>query len=535
MHALLLTLSVALAGADEIDTLVVCPDAFRSALDPWIDYRRNQGHGLQLLSSGRTSDQLREEIRQAARCGSLRNLVLVGDAPPANKGDSSSCPNTVPTAYRRAKVNIQWGSEPEIATDNWYADLDDDHVPDLAVGRLTVDTRQELTRVVQKILGYEQSLDNGTWRRQINLVAGVGGFGRLADTVLVMTTKRFLTEGVPPAYHTTMTYGSWQSPYCPDPRLFREVTLRRLNEGCLFWIYIGHGQRRYLDQVNVPGGAFPILDVDDLERVRSVRGLPIAMLLACYTGAFDGATDCLAEEMFRSSGGPAAIVCGSRTTMPYGMAVMADAMMNEFFHTRCPTLGQLMLATKRRMVSDDSQNPQRQLLDAVAAALSPDADQLDEERMEHLSLFNLIGDPLMRIRHPGEIHLDADARLIAGQAIRVTGRCELAGQGMVELVCRRDQTRITAPTRNHFQPTHEFLASFDEAYRQANDPVWTSQPFSSSGSDFEVVIDVPLEARGPCHLRAFLTGGNEFAVGARDVFVRRPVESADVVDREATE
>ena len=527
MHALLLALVVALPGTDEIDTLVVCPDSFRTALQPWMDHRRSQGHGLRLMNTCGAPEDLRTEIRKTARNGSLCYLVLVGDAPPVETNAWSDHPHTVPTAYSRAKVNIHWGSEPEIATDNWYADLDDDQVPDLAVGRLTVDNPQELTRVVQKILSYEKSLDFGTWRRRVNLVAGVGGFGALADAVLVMATKRFLTDGVPAAYHTTMTYGSWRSPYCPDPRLFHDVTLRRLNEGCLFWIYIGHGQRRYLDSVRVPGGAFPILDTDDLEKVQSARGLPIAMMLACYTGAFDGATDCLAEEMLRTAGGPAAIICGSRVTMPYGMAVMADALMDEFFHARCHTLGQLLLKAKRRMVSDDTENPRRQLLDAVAAAFSPASDQLDEELMEHLSLFNLLGDPLMRIRHPAEIHLQAEPKLIAGQTIRVTGRCEIAGQGIVELVCRRDRTRIPTSTRSRFHPTHEFLASFSDAYRQANDPVWIALPFWSSGADFEVVIDVPSEARGPCHLRAYVEGENNFAVGARDVFVRRPETPAN--------
>jgi hypothetical protein len=211
--------------------------------------------------------------------------------------------------------------------------------------------------------------------------------------------------------------------------------------------------------------------------------------------------------------------------MPYGMAVMADAMMNEFFDGRCATLGQLLLRTKRRMVSDDTANAQRQLLDAVAAALSPRSDQLADERLEHLALFNLIGDPLMRLQHPAEVQLEAESTLVAGQPIRVAGRCEIEGRGTIELVCRRDRTRLPAPTRNRFVPSHEFLASFDETYRHANDPVWVAQSFSASGGDFEIAIDVPSQARGPCHLRAFVTGEGCFAMGAADVFVRRPVAS----------
>jgi hypothetical protein len=522
MHSLFLALMVSLQAADEIDTLVVCPDAFQPALQPWMEYRRGQGHALRVVDTRRTADELRSEIRALARSGTLRYVVLVGDAPPAKTVDPPEHAPTIPTAYRRAKVNVHWGSEPEIATDNWYADLDDDRRPDLAVGRLTVDSQQELARVLQKVLTYEKSLDCGAWRRRINVVAGVGGFGTLTDAVIQMATKRFLTEGIPAAYHTTMTFGSWQSPYCPDPRVFHDVTLRRLNEGCLFWIYIGHGQRRYLDHVHVPGGAFHILDADDVQGLRAVRGLPIAMMLACYTGAFDGPTDCLAEEMLRVDGGPAAVICGSRVTMPYGMSVLADAMMEQYFNAQSQTLGQLLLESKRRTVSDHPANSRRQLLDAVAAAFSPDPDQLDEERLEHLSLFNLLGDPLMRLRHPVEIQLQADAQPTAGQTIRVSGRCRAVGRGTVELVCRRDRMRIASPTRDRFQPTDEFLRSLNDVYDQANDPVWIAQPFSSAGAGFEVSIRVPIEARGPCHLRAYLAGDDDFAAGATDIFIRRP-------------
>ena len=145
----------------------------------------------------------------------------------------------LPTYKAKAKINLRWGSEPEIATDNWYADLDDDAVPDLAVGRLTADTKEELSLIVDKILAYERTDDAGPWRRRINLVAAAGRFGPLVDTAVETVTKKFLTNGIPPGYATTVTYGSWPSAYCPDPRNFHRISLGRLNEGCLFWVYVG--------------------------------------------------------------------------------------------------------------------------------------------------------------------------------------------------------------------------------------------------------------------------------------------------------
>ena len=199
-----------------------------------------------------------------------------------------------------------------------------------------------------------------------------------------------------------MTYASWRSPYCPAPHTFRETTIERLNEGSLFWVYIGHGQRSFLDHVRVPGRAFPIMDIDDCRQVRSRSGAPIAVFLSCYAGAFDGTKDCLAEELLRTTNGPVAVLAGSRVTMPYAMGVMADGLLGECFEKRRSTLGEVVLLAKRRLAADaaageNAANDNRKILDALAATISPAKDKLVEERFEHLALFNLIGDPLLRI------------------------------------------------------------------------------------------------------------------------------------------
>ncbi len=520
--------------AEAADTLVVSPAPLVTALQPWIVHRTRQGHRVQLVVAPASREAIRATIRQIARQGRLRHVLLVGDAG-SSDGERAAVAGDcrLPTGLVPAKVNVAWGSEPEIATDNWYADLDDDQLPDLAIGRLCVDSPQELQIQVRKILLYEKSLGPGLWQRQINLVAGIGSFGAVTDTVLEMATKEFLTGGIPAAYQTTMTYASWQSPYCPDPRRFREATLFRLNEGCLFWIYIGHGQKRFLAPVQVPGAAFPILDVDDAAKLHASSGSPIAILLACYTGAFDQAEDCLAEALLRAEGGPVAAICGSRVTMPYGMAVMSDALLDEYFVQRRATLGELLLAAKRRMVTDAPDNSRRQLLDALAAAFSPSGDQLPAERLEHVALFNLLGDPLLRLPHarPIEIRVADVAR--SGQSLAVSGRCELAGEGRIELVCRRDRTRVNLVSRRQFEPTHEFLISFQDTYREANESVWAAQPLTSTGGDFDLQLVVPPDCTGPCHVRACLAAPDGFALGAADVFVQRPTEEPRPVYLEA--
>ena len=162
-------------------------------------------------------------------------MVIVGDDHPDRAKDEALQARTVPAALIDAKVNVRWGSEPKIATDNWYADLDDDLSPDVAIGRLTADTPEELAVMVAKIIAYENSTDYTPWRRRVNFIAGVGGFGMLADSVIDIATKKLITGQIPAGYQTSMTYASLTSPYCPDPRRLPETAVARHNEGCLFW------------------------------------------------------------------------------------------------------------------------------------------------------------------------------------------------------------------------------------------------------------------------------------------------------------
>lgn len=517
MTCLVLTLLVCAPGGEGVDTVVVCPQEFRQALAPWVAHRREQGHRLAMISNLQSPEELRGEVRRIAAAGSLRYLLLVGDADPAMRESRSARERCVPVHHAEAVVNVRFGSTRDIATDNWYADLDDDRVPELAVGRLTCDTAEELSVMVGKILDYERSADFGPWRRRVNIVAGLGGFGPLADTVLEAAAKTLIAGGIPSAYTTTMTYGNWQSPYCPDPRDFRRVTLSRLNEGSLFWVYLGHGQPWSVDKIRVPGGAFPILSTSDTPGLKCRHGAPIACFLSCYSGAFDLQRDCLGEEMLRAPGGPVAILCGSRVTMPYAMSVMGTELLAQCFGRRSETLGDAILEAKRRMMENDEPSRLRVALDAAAAALSPTAGQLEEERAEHLDLFNLLGDPLLRISYPGTVRVTVEPVARAGRTIPLVVTSPLAGGGVVELAVRRDRLTFKPPRRGRFDPSE--LAEYGETYERANEPrlVWRRLELAAGSQSAE--LEVPGDARGPCYVRVFVEGPEGCAAGAADLHV----------------
>ena len=518
----------AVSGAP--DTVVVVPRIFLQTLQPWLDHRTAQGHQLVIVDSDGGPRSIRNVIRQAARAGQLKYVVLVGDAEPSAHLDPLAQARSVPTFLREARVNIKWGSEPEIATDSPYTDLDGDGVPEMAIGRIPANSNGELRRFIQKVLAYERQPRVGAWQNKVNFVAGVGDFGAIADAMIEATCKKIITQGIRPEYDISMTYGSWRSPYCPAPRQFRDITINRLNEGSLFWVYMGHGRLDSLDEIRLPNQdtSLPIFERQDIIRLNCRWGHPIALMLACYTGAFDHSQECLGEEMLMSPSGPVAVIAGSRVTMPYAMAIMGAGMLESFFDGKCTTVGDLLLQGKQHLARGQSDKViNRKLLDSLARTIHAHKDDVAAERLEHILLFNLLGDPLLRIPKPKKVRVTAPGRVTGGKTILVKGTAPISGTATIELVCRRDRMRMRTSRRIRYDDSEGALARMNQVYRFANDKRWNSVQTEVDEGRFLARLHVPDNAQGHSHVRVAVQDSRDFAVGTHDIYIQPPKNLAE--------
>ena len=509
----------------EAEVLVVSPELFDEPLRRWLDYRIDQGHRIAVVRPTEFQE-LRAQIQQLAELGHLRTIVLVGDAPDRLRAvDEPLGAAETPTFYVPAEVNVAFGSEPWIASDNPFADLDGDQIPELTIGRLAVHSRRELETVIDKIIRYESAMPQTSWRRRINLVAGVGGFGLLADSILENSTKRFVVEGIPSGYEASMTYGSWQSAYCPAPPRFHDSAIDRFNDGCLFWVYIGHGSPGRVAPVETPLGRYDVLRAADAGKMEAREGLPIAIFLACYTAAMDynHQGDCLAEAIFTQPQGPVAVLGASRVSMPYAMAVMSHEMLQEYFAYEHKTLGELCRAAKRESMIERTieEDENRFLLDGLAGTFSPTRNQLNEERRENLALFNLIGDPLLRLTYPQEMTLEPIVGPAANQPLVVSGHSPIGGELLVDIVYRRDRLRVPFAGRGAYVESLEELDSYDATYASANDRTVVRLERDIEAGDFEVELLIPSWAYGASTVRAFVTNETESALGSQTISIRR--------------
>lgn len=528
-----------------VGAAVVRPAAWSTALTEWIEYRGQQGIEVVEIDAELGCDGIQQRIRELAAEESLglKFIVLAGDVQTGATLDA-----TVPTFYHASTAMVQFGGDRHLASDNDYGDIDGDHSPELAVGRIPADTPDQLRRVLRRVIEFERHPDFAPWRRDVHVVAGVGGFGMLADSVIELTTRRFLADRIPGWTNLSMTQASTQSFYCPDPWRFGETCVERLNQGGMFWVYIGHGHVHTLDALEVDRQRLPIMTVEDVPQVQSGVKSPIAVFLACYTGAFDAAEDCLAERLVVGDDGPVAAIASSRVSGPYGLAMLASGMLEGYFQRREATLGEVMRFAKRKMLSDSSEtgtrerftgqfatdsqaagerspgavDPQIALITSIADALSPEGYDLLTERQEHVWQMNLLGDPMLRLQYPELIELNLPSTTQPGQTICLEGRCVSPGELTVELGRRRGEVPRSVRELSVDTSTLAGRDNFQVRYQAANNrPISTIKLTDCPAGDFQCDIPIPHDLqRGTYMVRVFHQGDSGWEAGYTELKVR---------------
>jgi hypothetical protein len=192
-------------------------------------------------------------------------------------------------------------------------DFDDDGLPDLAIGRLPVQTKQEADALVSKIKGYRRSepLSQALLVAD-RMEAGDYNFENGSDALGTLLPA---PVGLQKVYRGQ--YGSDQEA--------KAALLGGINQGPLLVNYIGHGS------VGIWRG--DLLTLGDAEGLTNSAGLPFFVNMTCLNGYFQTpATDSLAEALLkRPEGGALAVWTSSGLTMPNEQALMNMELMRLLF------------------------------------------------------------------------------------------------------------------------------------------------------------------------------------------------------------
>lgn len=477
--------------------LVACPRGLVQAVDPLLEHRRAEGLEVELVVTddlGATPEAVQAGLRAEVRRRRPAYLLLVGDV------------DRIP-AFTVA----------EAATDRPYGDLDDDGLHDLSVGRFPTSDRAEVAVMAQRTVAYERARDGGRWRKQCAVVAGEGRFGPVIDAMIERLFLQLVSGAIPPGYDVDVTYASPDSSFCYPPRHFSRRVLERLDEGALVYAYVGHGQVQSLDRLTVAGqGSFDILGVRNLGDLAGGDRPPVFVSIACYTGSYQGPRRSIGEALVTSGRGPVAFFGSTEVSHPIHNALLATALIRELFAgDEALRLGPALDRARASLVGRGGDDPVRAQILGLAAPFVP-ADEIERESPRHVDMYNLLGDPALRLARPeARVELDVEPEATAGEVMEVAGRVTLPVASVtLSLEVERGKTaREAAPGETAV-----------ERYARANDPVVRAVvvPVGPDGR-FEAELALPPGLPGGRYLlKAFAGSDDACAIGAAAVDVWGP-------------
>ena len=504
------------------DYLIVAADGLAVSAQRYRDFRQAAGFNVDLAMLGdivgdaadassagaRILDHVRARY-QARDSHRPMYLLLLGDAQATWPGDHSG----VPAGTWHATA-----SSSSVVSDNVFADMDGDDVPDIAVGRITADSDAEVDLVRAKVAAYETTHEIGTWDRRLNIFASTSGLGAIAD-VAIENLVYAITEAIPYDDDVAMTYARQTSPYVYIPEQFSDQVYRLINEGSLLVAYVGHGSQDGFASLDWNGTSFPILDTGHLEKIAVTHRSPILVFVACSTGAFAGA-ECVSERILAQANAPTAILSSTEISDPYANAIFIYEVSQAFTSSRAPTVGEAFLQAKQRMLSNS--DSVRQQIDSLAGLLVG-ASARDELKHSHLHMYTLFGDPGMAVAYPGVAQVTASpSSARAGATLAVTAAFPALGAAAEAVVtlesARKVITHAIATVPGDGDSTRDTVIANN--YHAANDKVVADITVPVAGASLSTQLTVPANVpAGQYHIKVFVQDGNHEYVGSAPVTV----------------
>ncbi len=218
-------------------------------------------------------------------------ILLVGDGTLDPKRYRPTSPPTWLPPYL-ADVDPFLG---ETAADNRFVAVDgNDALPDMAIGRLPVNTLTEAQTVVAKILTHEDALVTGAHRRVL-LVAdnadAAGNFPAKASALAAAVPPTF--TAVVAAMHTPAHFTET-----------RQTLLNTWNSGAYVIAFWGHASPRQW-------AAERLFHRDDVASLRAASASPVVLGMSCFTARFQELQDALDETLLRATERGAVATWGS--------------------------------------------------------------------------------------------------------------------------------------------------------------------------------------------------------------------------------
>lgn len=260
---------------DAGEMLVICPDQYMEAMQPFVDWKNMSGRKTTMVSvanaGGNNDNQIKSYIQNIYndQNRNLQFVLFVGDY-------ADITPHEVGSEY----------------SDNWFGQLEgDDHYLEVFVGRFSVENDKDVNTHVDKVLYYERDMPAGvTWINTgvgvaANEGAGSGHMGGEADYVhmdFIRDTLLHYTYKTVTQQYSGIGGGTSATAISAD-----------FNAGASIGNYCNHGS-----ETAWAVGNFSTTDVNALTNDYK---WPFIWSVACLNGKFNYESPCFGEAWMRAT------------------------------------------------------------------------------------------------------------------------------------------------------------------------------------------------------------------------------------------
>ncbi|HIE27114.1 TPA: hypothetical protein EYP66_07495, partial [Candidatus Poribacteria bacterium] len=234
----------------------------------------------------------------------------------------------------------------ETAMDHKFVTVSgDDTLPDMAIGRLAVQTPSELRGMVKKIIAYDKGEKNdGLWRSRIMQVAD-DEVDHVGDEEFEKSRERLIKYYIPVAYDTQKIYLR----VIKSPGRTNKEIIDNINEGVVALEYAGHGGAWTWADQNIFRG-------DNIQILRNKGKYPFVITTTCLNGFFDkpvkfGEHSLSEEFLLGENRGAIASLSATRLTYAAANSAFDEQLFTQMFKIKPPILGLIILQSKVNFIA----------------------------------------------------------------------------------------------------------------------------------------------------------------------------------------
>ncbi|MEM7113146.1 MAG: C25 family cysteine peptidase [Chloroflexota bacterium] len=338
-------------SSSQADLIIISSDTFAPALAPLVEAREAEGLSVALVAVEEVYDAFGDGVASPASIQSFVRhahaewaepkpsyLFIVGDATTDYHNNFGTAPeHAIPSML----VPVVFSGE--TVSDSRLVDVDDDMMPDMAIGRWPVSTVAEVESLVARTLAYEQ--------------------GDAAEQIL------FATDGTEPQFPIIAERLSEQSDFSETavnildgPQA--DQVAAAWNEGTWLTTYVGHGSVTQWGKEDV----FTLDAVSNL----SNSSPPIVVQLTCLTGLFAHPQQTsLSEVMLTHDQGPVLLVAATSLTLSSHQEPFAASLFQNLQDPQIERVGDAFQNAKLSL--DVSNDGLREISDTFALFGDPSA------------------------------------------------------------------------------------------------------------------------------------------------------------------